>query len=134
MSSAESARVMRRILLAIFMIAQAPLSGAMAAHMFVAQSDASGLGAFVICSQDGSKTVAWPGSQFDEEESQTGCYCPCAATCGFCSIAARDDNTTPARYYARHPAPLAPDGAVADDGTRLDLHSCGPRSPPRVSI
>ncbi len=125
---------MRRILLAIFMIAQAPLSGAMAAHMFVAQSDPSGLGAFVICSSDGSRTVAWQGSQSHGEKSQTGCFCPCAAACGFCSIASRDDNATAARYYARLPAPLAPDGALADDGTRLKLDSCGPRSPPRVSI
>lgn len=134
MSSAESARIMRRILLAIFMIVQAPLSGAMAAHMSVAQADTSGPGEIVICSHDGPKSMAWSGSQTHDEKSKTGCYCPCAATCGFCSLAARHDNSTSARYFTAHADPVVWDGAESDDSARLNLHSCGSRSPPHISI
>ena len=118
----------------MLMIVQAPLSGAMAAHMSAALMNASEHVEIVICSRDGPKTVAWPGSQSHDEKSHAGCYCPCAAACGSCSLAARDDNSIPARYFAAPTVPVIWDGAKADDNARLNHHSCGSRSPPHSFI
>ncbi len=130
--------LLARALLAWAFLLQMPMLGVMSVHLSAAQAQAAGQDMVVICTPNGTRTVALSDparrSANGEAPGAVRCYCPCATACSFSVQPEPGFDAQLVRYSEQRARWLARSKSGILPRPQTDTRTGSPRSPPRHSV